>query len=310
MKKDDSNSVTFYLQSLAKIPMLSRADELKYGFQMLDGRKKIASTFSKKNLKVLAALVEEMDEGDEERESLLALIKDPTPDNMKLLKEYLVHVDFDVLSRYCETVPKYKAMLSVIKAARDILINSNLRLVISVAKQYTNAGMEFEDLIQEGNVGLIKAVDKFDPRMESKLGTLATWWIRQGVIRSLSNKSRTIRVPVHVVDAFSRIYKRLSEKFGRMPTPEEMFKELDMPNLTLNMVADTMSVMAGPIALQTPVGNSEDGEGTITYENFLKDNKELVEIALSDKMFKNKLLELISTLSPREQKIIRLKIGA
>ena len=234
----------------------------------------------------------------------------PTSDTLKLRKEYVTFVDFDVLVKYCNSIPKLLPLLASVRKARDILISSNLRLVVSVAKQYTNVGMAFLDLIEEGNIGLIKAVDKFNPHRESKLSTLATWWIRQAVIRSLSNKSRTIRVPVHMVDAVNRAYKKISALHGRAPTPVEMLKELNMPNLDLNQVTEIMSVMAGPVSMHTVVGYSGGEDSSeITYENFLRDTAEDIDKVLADKDFKAKLLSVISELSPREQKIIRMKLS-
>lgn len=307
---EDAATITHYLQSIAKVPLLSRPDELKYGYQMVEGRKKIAEAVgkSKKSLALLDKLVSEsIDDEDEEKPVILELIRNPNKDNLKLLKEYVTHIDFGVLVKYCEHAAQAKSDLGSIRRARDILVNSNLRLVVSVAKQYTNAGLPFLDLIEEGNIGLIKAIDKFDPYRESKLSTLATWWIRQAVIRSLSNKSRVIRVPVHMVDAMNRAYKKLTEHSLRSPTPEEMMKELNMPNLDLNQVKEIMDIMVGPVALQTPVGSDDNGE--TTYESFLKDKTEAFDITLADADLKQKLLALLAELSPREEKIFRLKTG-
>lgn len=308
---DEANTVTAYLQSIAKVPLLTRELELKHGFAMLEGRKKIAATVgNKKSLKILSELIKDTtDEEDEEIIALQGLITSPTPDNLKLIKEYVTFIDFDVLVKYCNSIPKLLPLLAGVRKARDVLVSSNLRLVVSVAKQYTNAGMAFLDLIQEGNIGLIKAIDKFDPNRESKLSTLATWWIRQAVIRSLSNKSRTIRVPVHMVDAMNRAYKKLSALHDRTPTPEEMIKELNMPNLDLNQVKEIMDIMSGPVSMHTVLGSGNDEGGEVTYESFMRDTSESFDKVLADKDFRMKLLELISVLSPREEKIFRLKIG-
>lgn len=300
----DDETITKYLQSIARVPMLSREDELKWGYQMVEGRKKITKTIkSKKSLHLLMSLAPAIDE--EEQESVVALIRNPTVDNVKLLKEYMVHIDYDILKNYCKENPKLLPILNQVKIARDMLINSNLRLAVSVAKQYTNSGMAFIDLIQEANIGLIKAIDKFDPYRESKLSTLATWWIRQAVIRSLSNKSRTIRIPVHMVDAMNRSYKKLSDLLGRTPTPEEMLAELKMPNLDIAQVKEIMDLMVGPVPLHSPI---RDGEDT-TYEAFLADDKELFDDILARTDIRKKLLKIISDLPSREEKIIRLKIG-
>lgn len=306
MAYDDRNAVTLYLQSVGKIPLLTREQELDWGFKMVGGRKKIAKTIgSKKSLAALRSSIDKFDE--EDRETIQALLDDPTSDNISMLKEYVAAADFDVLSVYTKNNKNLSKMVATVRRSREVLINSNLRLVISIAKVYTKAGMSFNDLIQEGNIGLIKAVDRFDPYRESKLATLATWWIRQAIIRSLSNKSRTIRVPVHMVDAMNRAYKKLTAKFARSPSPEEMQKELDI-QMPVQQVKEIMDIMVGPVSLQTPIRSDSEGEPS-TYESFVKDPQISIEDALANRDFRCKLLESFTELSPREEKILRLKIG-
>lgn len=304
---NDSDIIGQYLKSIGKVPLLSRQDELMWGKQMIDGKKKIAQMIkSKRQIQMLISLLGE-DVEEEEKTALAELVKDPSKENIALLREYIVHLDFDILKKFAASYKSLGAHIASTEKARDVLVSSNLRLVVSIAKQYANAGLTFIDLIQEGNIGLIKAVDKFDPYRVSKLSTLATWWIRQAVIRSLSNKSRQIRIPVHMVDALSRSYKALMARFDRPPTPAEMLKELKMPNLSEIEVKEMMDVMSGPIPIHTPVGSGDDGEST--YENFIKDKKELADVTIENNDTRKKLLIAMSVLSPREEKIIRLKIG-
>jgi len=296
--------VTDYLRSISKTPLLKAREEADLAEQMVTGRRKIAKTVkSKKSLKNLMSLVPSIE--DEERDSIGQLISNPTDDNIKLLRQYIIHLDFDIISKYCGTNPKLSTQLNLVSGARDKLINSNLRLVVSVAKQYTGLGLDFMDLIQEGNIGLIKAVDKFDPKRETRLSTLATWWIRQAVIRSLSNKSRTIRIPVHMIDAMNRAYRVLNTKLDRAPTPVEMKKELKMANLSTAHIKEIMELMAGPVSLQTPLSGEEES----TYETYLSDNKELIDGILETNSTHQSILESISQSAPREEKILRLKIG-
>lgn len=301
-----NDGVTAYLSSISKMPLLTREKEISYGIQMVEGRKKIAETISSPySLKKLLSCIDTLN--DDERFICEGLIKNQ---KIKPLRTYLLQIDFDVLVRFCSSSKKMIKMLGKVKSAREILINSNLRLVVSIAKLYVhpNTGMSFMDLIQEGNIGLIKAVDKFDPYRESKLGTLATWWIRQAIIRSLSNKSRIIRVPVHMVDDMNRSYKKLSEKLKRIPTPEEMKVELKLP-LTVPEIKEIMDIMVGPVSMHASMGGKKDTHETITYESSMKDPHILADEYVGDEDFKKAVLKGFMELSPREEKILRLKVS-
>ncbi len=192
------------------------------------------------------------------------------------------------------------------KAARDKLINCNLRLVVSIAKKYMNRGLQFLDLIQEGNVGLMKAVDKFDYNRELKFSTYATWWIRQGIQRAISDQGRLIRIPVHMGDIISKLAKvtrQLVQEKGREPTTAELAERLDMPEEKILYI---QRISQDPVSFETPVGQEDDSY----LGDFLEDTNSLSPSEVAEnKMLKELLLKVLSTLTPREQKVIRLRYG-
>jgi len=303
--KLNNDTIMNYLRMVSKVPMLSRNDELKYSKQMLDCRKKIANTLkSKRSVAKLLSCIGGLDE--EEKNSILTLSESLTAKNFKLLRTHLVNIDFDVLLNYSKSNKSLTKIVNKIRIARDMLVNSNLRLVISIAKQFTKAGLSFMDLIQEGNIGLIKAVDKYNPMRGVKFGTVATWWIRQTILRSLSSKARTIRVPEHMVTAMNKVYKKLLKKLDRTPTPEEVHAELHMP-INVQEVKSVMDLMIGPTSIHSPI-STENGNNYTTYELSLEDSKPSAEKIVENRDFKEKLLKLLSTLLPREEKVLRLKI--
>ena len=191
-------------------------------------------------------------------------------------------------------------------AARDKLINCNLRLVVSIAKKYMNRGLQFLDLIQEGNVGLMKAVDKFDYNRELKFSTYATWWIRQGIQRAISDQGRLIRIPVHMGDIISKLSKvtrQLVQEKGREPTTAELAERLDMPEEKILYI---QRISQDPVSFETPVGQEDDSY----LGDFLEDTNSLSPSEVAEnKMLKELLLKVLSTLTPREQKVIRLRYG-
>jgi len=192
------------------------------------------------------------------------------------------------------------------KAARDKLINCNLRLVVSIAKKYMNRGLQFLDLIQEGNVGLMKAVDKFDYNRELKFSTYATWWIRQGIQRAISDQGRLIRIPVHMGDIISKLAKvtrQLVQEKGREPTTAELAERLEMPEEKILYI---QRISQDPVSFETPVGQEDDSY----LGDFLEDTNSLSPSEVAEnKMLKELLLKVLSTLTPREQKVIRLRYG-
>ena len=261
--------VRMYLKEIGKVPLLSADEEIELAQKMEAGSVAVEK---------IPLLKERLAEtGDEqEKEEIQAEIK-------------ALQLDVDRGSD-----------------AKKRLAEANLRLVVSIAKRYVGRGMLFLDLIQEGNLGLIKAVEKFDYRKGYKFSTYATWWIRQAITRAIADQARTIRIPVHMVETINkliRVSRQLLQELGREPTPEEIAEEMKMP---VERVREILKISQEPVSLETPIGEEEDSH----LGDFIKDDNVPVPAdAATFTLLKEQLEEVLGTLTEREQKVLKLRFG-
>lgn len=263
------DSIRVYLQEIGRIRLLRPDEEIELA-------RKIADLL---HLEELAAQFEQ-DNGH-------------YPDT----KEWAVLVDMPLV--------KFRRRLMLGRRAKEKMVQSNLRLVVSIAKKYMNRGLSFQDLIQEGSLGLIRAAEKFDHEKGYKFSTYATWWIRQAITRAIADQSRTIRLPVHLYETISRIKKTtkvLSQEFGRKPTEEEIAESMEMTIEKLRFIAKSAQL---PISLETPIGKEEDSR----LGDFIEADIENPEQDVAKNLLREDLEGVLATLSPRERDVLRLRYG-
>jgi len=283
----------------------------------LDAEKfeKILDFLEEKNIDVLRITDDDDDVADEdilleeEEEVEVEKIDLSVPDGVSIedpVRMYLKEIGKVPLLTAEEEIELAKRMELGDQEAKKRLAEANLRLVVSIAKRYVGRGMLFLDLIQEGNMGLIKAVEKFDYRKGYKFSTYATWWIRQAITRAIADQARTIRIPVHMVETINkliRVSRQLLQELGREPTPEEIAEEMDMP---VERVREILKISQEPVSLETPIGEEEDSH----LGDFIQDDNVPVPAdAAAFTLLKEQLEEVLGTLTEREQKVLTLRFG-
>ncbi len=250
------------------------------------------------------ANIQIVDEAERDRELYEQALSDVGLDDP--VKMYLKDIGRVPLLSAEEEITLAKRMQEGDETAKKKLCEANLRLVVSIAKRYVGRGMLFLDLIQEGNLGLIKAVEKFDYQKGFKFSTYATWWIRQAITRAIADQARTIRIPVHMVETINkltRVSRVLLQKLGREPTPAEIAEEM---GITEDRVREIQKIAQDPVSLETPIGEEEDSH----LGDFLEDeNAETPSDTVSSSMLKETLLKVLNNLTPREEKVLRLRYG-
>lgn len=248
--------------------------------------------------------VQIVNEYEKDKELYDDILKEVSMDDP--VKMYLKDIGKVPLLQPEEETELAKRMMLGDENAKRLLSEANLRLVVSIAKRYIGRGMQFLDLIQEGNLGLMKAVEKFDYQKGFKFSTYATWWIRQAITRAIADQARTIRIPVHMVETINkqiRVARRLLQELGREPTPEEIAKEM---GVTEDRVREIQKIAQDPVSLETPIGEEEDSH----LSDFIEDEQSASPTdAVAFTMLKEQLIGVLDTLTPREEKVLRLRYG-
>ncbi|HDZ23121.1 MAG TPA: RNA polymerase sigma factor RpoD [Desulfobacteraceae bacterium] len=232
-------------------------------------------------------------------------MKRKVEESQKVLKDIRHRTDLTV-RELRKTLQRVEKSLNKAKRAKSELIEANLRLVVSIAKKYTNRGLQFLDLIQEGNIGLMKAVDKFEYQRGYKFSTYATWWIRQAITRAIADQARTIRIPVHMIETINKLIRTsryLVQEHGREPTPEEIAEKMEFP---LEKVRKVLKIAKEPISLETPIGEEEDSH----LGDFIEDKKVMSPAdAVINFNLSERTRKVLTTLTPREEKVLRMRFG-
>ena len=278
--------VKVYLKEIGRVPLLSGDEEIRLALDILDGNKAIEE--KKEKFAKICEVEDDKELSSDEKRIWLTQTKDALPTEQR------------IELRNLETAIRKG------ERAKQRLSEANLRLVVSIAKRYVGRGMQFLDLIQEGNLGLIKAVEKFDHTKGFKFSTYATWWIRQAITRAIADQARTIRIPVHMVETINKVKKvssQLLHQNGHEPTADEISEALDMP---VEKVREIMRVAQEPVSLETPIGEEEDSH----LGDFIPDEDAPVPAeAASHTLLKEQLSAVLGSLTPREEKVLRLRFG-
>lgn len=289
-----------YYQQIKKSEKLVRRNLKKLGFESLKEMKSFKTKLSKdealakkykRDLGITIEYVDELIFIVEEQYSNLEKIEQESNTPIKKLREK------------CSEIVKGEKLAD---RAKNELVEANLRLVISIAKKYTNRGLQFLDLIQEGNIGLMKAVDKFEYKRGYKFSTYATWWIRQAITRAIADQARTIRIPVHMIETINKLIRTsraLVQEMGREPTPEEISERMEMP---LDKVRKVLRISKEPVSLETPIGEEDDSHlgDFIEDTSVVSPSNAIVNISLSEQTRK-----VLSSLTPKEEKVLRMRFG-
>jgi len=326
--KEEKNTVderVQFLESLNKLVEMGKKKDGKINFSDINEQFKDIDLDGDKTEKILDYLEQNgiiailpdtdadediiLDVDDEPTEEELENIKFSVPDGVSIedpVRMYLKEIGKVPLLSADEEVELAKKMETGDLDARKRLAEANLRLVVSIAKRYVGRGMLFLDLIQEGNLGLIKAVEKFDYRKGYKFSTYATWWIRQAITRAIADQARTIRIPVHMVETINkliRVQRQLLQELGREPYPEEIAKEMNLP---VDRVREIQKISQEPVSLETPIGEEEDSH----LGDFIQDDNVPVPAeAAAFTLLKEQLSEVLGTLTDRERKVLELRFG-
>ena len=326
--KEEKNTVderVQFLESLNKLVEMGKKKDGKINFSDINEQFKDIDLDGDKTEKILDYLEQNgiiailpdtdadediiLDVDDEPTEEELENIEFSVPDGVSIedpVRMYLKEIGKVPLLSADEEVELAKKMETGDLDARKRLAEANLRLVVSIAKRYVGRGMLFLDLIQEGNLGLIKAVEKFDYRKGYKFSTYATWWIRQAITRAIADQARTIRIPVHMVETINkliRVQRQLLQELGREPYPEEIAKEMNLP---VDRVREIQIISQEPVSLETPIGEEEDSH----LGDFIQDDNVPVPAeAAAFTLLKEQLSEVLGTLTDRERKVLELRFG-
>lgn len=305
MEDFEEDHVTCYLREVSSYPLLSQERETELAQRIREGQNELVEIIrrSASDDRIILDIYQKVQKLLD-HEKAFPGVRDKI---LKVIARSLERgvADYPGNRLLVEMLPRVKAIMDSIDGAKQEMVKANLRLVLSIAKRYRGRGMSFDDLIQEGNLGLLKAVGRFDHTKGNRFSTYATWWVRQSIIRGIYDKTRTIRLPVHFIELknlFFKVFYELLKEFGREPSPQEI---ADRANLPLEKVQMVLTLAAQPISIETPIGEDEQRLG-----DFIEDERAVSPMEeCSDKELAEVTRSLLSSLQPREEKILRLRFG-